>query len=89
MEETIVHRLRLDQPAVYAITVPGRMEDSWSEDFDMTVTVAIDSGGHAVTTLTGRIADQAALHGLLDHLYDLGLPLLAVRCLSKDEAGIF
>ncbi len=89
MEENIINHLRLDQPAIYAITVPGRMEGSWSEDFDMAVTVAIDSGGQAVTTLTGCIADQAALHGLLDHLYNLGLPLLAVRCLSKDGAGIF
>jgi hypothetical protein len=35
---------------------------------------------HTVTELVGRLADQAALHGVLSALYELGLPLVAVEC---------
>jgi hypothetical protein len=40
---------------------------------------ASGSGRHAVTILVGRLADQAALIGILNTLYDLGLPLLSVE----------
>jgi len=38
------------------------------------------------TVLTGPIMDQAALHGVLDRIRDLGVPLLAVKRLSLDDA---
>ena len=40
--------------------------------------------GPPVTTLTGAVADQAALHGLLRRVYALGLPLLSVICVEAD-----
>ena len=39
------------------------------------------------TVLTGLVIDQAALHGVLDRIRDLGVPLLSVKRLSTDEAG--
>lgn len=72
-----------DPPPIYRITVRGRLDADWEGCFDgMILTTATDASGRATTTLMGRPADQAALHGLLRSLYNLGLPLLAVVCLE-------
>jgi hypothetical protein len=69
-----------DRPATYHIRVRGRLDQSWSDWFDgMTVEVESQEDGLPVTTLTGVVLDQAALHGLLNRIRDLDLPLLAVR----------
>lgn len=63
------------EPGRYEIRIRGRLDDRWVPWFDgMTVTAA-DEG---VTVLRGPVADQAALHGLLARLRDLGLPLISV-----------
>jgi len=73
-------RLRLDQQAVYEIQVQGRLDASWSDWFDdVTITVETGDDAPAITRLTGLVADQAALYGLLQKLYTLGLPLLLVK----------
>jgi hypothetical protein len=70
----------LDQPGTYEIKVPGRLDDSWSEWFEgMTITVQSGHDQPTITTLTGVVADEAALQGLLDRLYSLGLRLLSVK----------
>jgi hypothetical protein len=72
-------KLSLDQPGTYEIRVPGRLDDSWSEWFEgMTITVESSDDGPTITTLTGVIKDEAALQGMLDRLYSLGLRLLSV-----------
>jgi hypothetical protein len=77
--------LTLDQPAMYQITVPGHLDESWTEwDGRMTVAVKYDEDDTPVTTLTGTV-DQAALHGLLRRLYSLGLPLISVKCLGLTD----
>jgi hypothetical protein len=82
--ESIGQRLRLDQPATYQIRVQGRLDESWSAWFDnMTITVENHENGAAVTTLTGTVTDQVALHGLLSRIRDLGLPLLLVQCTGQ------
>lgn len=73
----------LDQPTIYTIKVQGRLDASWSAWFDnLTISVTSRDGGPAITTLTGPVVDQAALHGLLVRIRDLGLPLLLVQCLE-------
>lgn len=73
-------RLRLDQQATYEIQVQGRLDASWSDWFDdVTITVETGDDAPAITRLTGLVADQAALYGLLQKLYTLGLPLLLVK----------
>jgi hypothetical protein len=59
----------------YEIRVAGRLGERWAHWFeDMDVTIQPDT-----TTLTGAVLDQAALLGVLQKLYTLGLPLLLVR----------
>ncbi len=73
------HRLGMDEPAAYQIRVQGRISQDWINCFDdMTVAAAGEDGG-SITELTGRLADQAALYGLLGKLYTLGLVLLLVK----------
>ncbi len=62
-------------PAVYEIRVGGSLESDWSEWFDG-LAVTGDEGGE--TAITGPVIDEAALHGLLNKVRDLGLPLLSV-----------
>ncbi|MFC1975763.1 hypothetical protein ACFLXQ_05150 [Chloroflexota bacterium] len=73
-------KLTLDQPATHQIKVPGYLDESWSE-WAGGMTITVESGGDdpPVTNLTGVVADQAALQGLLRRLYSLGLPLISVN----------
>jgi hypothetical protein len=65
--------------AVHEIRLKGHLGTQWTDWFDgMAVTWEEDGS----TTLTGVVADQAALHGLFKRIRDLGLPLLAVNCIS-------
>jgi hypothetical protein len=76
-------KLTLDRPATYQIKVPGHLDESWSDWAGrMTITVESEGDGPPVTTLTGTLADQAALQGLLRLLYSLGLPLISVICVE-------
>ena len=63
----------------YEIRVRGKLDQKWSDWFDgFTITPASD----AETKLIGTVADQAALHGMLHKIRDLGLPLLSVQRLE-------
>ena len=65
-------KLTLDQPIPYQITIPGALEKNWLDWNDgMTATIETDKNGDPITILTTTI-DQAALQGLLQHLYSLG-----------------
>jgi hypothetical protein len=65
----------------YEIRVEGILDEHWSAWFDgMQVTPESDG----VTVIAGPVTDQAALHGLLAKIRDLGLPLISVR---RDEPG--
>jgi hypothetical protein len=65
-----------DKPEVYQVRVKGGLDREWSEWFDG-FTVTPQASGE--TLLTGVVADQAALHGLLNKIRDLGLPLLSIK----------
>lgn len=76
------NKLTLHEPFNYQIKVPGHLDKSWSEwAGGMTITVGSDDDGLPVSTLTGNF-DQAALQGLLRHLYSRGLPLISVICVD-------
>ena len=64
--------------ARYRIKVKGHLDATWSSWFEAMV---ISSNG-AETILTGPVADQAALHGLLVRIRDLNLTLLSIECLT-------
>lgn len=79
--------LQPDQPAVYRLALQGRVQAEWS-DWLRDVSVHTQPGTPeqpAVTVLTGTVADQAALFGLLAHVRDLGLPLLLVQHLGAGQ----
>ena len=70
------HKLNLDRPATYQIKVPGRLDENLSDWVEaMTITIESGDNGSSITTLTGTVADQVALQGLLRRLYSLGLTL--------------
>ena len=58
----------------YEIRIQGRLDARWSAWFDGMELVDDDGG----TLIRGQVADQAALHGLIQKVRDLGLPLLSV-----------
>ena len=67
-------------PVDYQIKVKGNLGSQWSDWFEgMTIT-----SEEGVTTITGKVADQAALHGLLIRIRDLGLPLISVKRVEPD-----
>ena len=81
----IARRLSLAQPAIYQIKVQGYLGSDWADWFDgLKISPEMVEVGFPITTLTGKVVDQAALHGLLDKLYGLGLPLLAIDCLDPN-----
>jgi hypothetical protein len=71
----------METPELYEICVEGRLGPEWSAWFDG-LTVTNQPTGK--TVLSGAVPDQAALHGILIKIRNLGLPLLSVR---RVEAG--
>jgi hypothetical protein len=77
-----------DQPAVYQIQVDGRIDERRLDWFDdMTISSETRADGKAISTLVGSVADQAALHGLLNRIYILGFLVISVTRVeqSADE----
>jgi hypothetical protein len=71
-----------DEQTLYQIRVQGNLEPKWSDWFDG---FTINAPAQGETLLTGTVADQAALHGVLAKLRDLGLPILLVERLKANE----
>jgi hypothetical protein len=71
--------------ATYRIKVQGYLDESRSDFLSgMTITTASQGDQGVVTTLVGRLRDQAELSGVLNTLYELHLPILSVECLRDD-----
>jgi hypothetical protein len=70
-------------PPCYEIRIKGHLDDRWSDWFeDLTITLEEDGD----TLLTGPVIDQAALHGLLKKVRDLGMPLVSVCPVEPGQA---
>jgi len=67
----------------YHIRLKGHLADHWSAWFE-NMTISNEANGEAV--LRGPLPDQAALHGVLIKIRDLGLPLLAITTVATDES---
>jgi len=73
----------LTQPAAYRIRFAGRAKNGWS-DFLTNLTESLwQTDNASITELTGVIADQSALFGLLCHLRDLSAPLISVEFIDN------
>ena len=71
-----------DQPRVYQIRIKGHLSPQWAAWFEgLTITLEDDGS----TLLTGTVIDQAALHGLLKKVRDLGTPLLSVNYVEPNK----
>jgi hypothetical protein len=67
------------EPGLYEIRLKGHLGSQWTDWFEG-LTITLEDNGD--TLLTGPVIDQAALHGLLKKVRDLGLPLLSVSPLE-------
>jgi hypothetical protein len=75
----------LDEPLAFQIRLKGQLGSEWAEWFGgMTITLE-DNG---TTLLTGAAIDQAALHGLLKKMRDLGLPLISINPIEPDRPEV-
>ena len=72
------------QSVIYQIRIKGHLNCAWGDWFGG---FAIRLTDHSETVLTGPVADQAALHGLLKKVRDLGLPLLSVNRIEPKPAN--
>jgi hypothetical protein len=68
-----------DQLIVYQIRIKGHLSRRWKDWFEG-LTVTLEENGN--TLLTGPVIDQAALHGILKRVRDLGMPLLSVNSIE-------
>ena len=72
-----------DEPWLYEIRLKGHLDDRWDAWFEG-LTLTRERNGE--TLLTGPVVDQAALHGVLRKVRDLGVPLLSLTRVRPDEA---
>ncbi|MCA9866034.1 MAG: hypothetical protein KIS95_04620 [Anaerolineae bacterium] len=70
------------RPTVCEIRIRGHLGQPW-QDWFLGLTILPDEDG--TTLLTGPVVDQAALHGILKKVRDLGLPLISVNFVSTDR----
>lgn len=72
-----------DGSQVYQIRIKGHLGSQWTDWFEE-LTITLEDNGN--TLLTGQVIDQAALHGLLKKVRNLGLPLISVCRVKTDQA---
>ena len=76
---------RHDHPGRYEIRLKGHLDSRWTAWFDG-LTLTHDSDG--TTVIHGPVADQAALHGLLQKVRDIGLPLVSVTAVPPERKSV-
>jgi hypothetical protein len=72
-----------DGSVIYEIRLKGHLNIRWADWFEG-LTITLENNGD--TLLTGLVVDQAALHGLLKKVRDLGMPLVSVSPLEHSQA---
>ena len=75
MSDTHALREYYDGSGLYQLRIKGHLESRWTDRFEG-MTITLEENGE--TLLSGPVADQAALHGLLKKVRDLGMPLVSV-----------
>jgi hypothetical protein len=71
-----------EEPMIYQVRIKGHLDDQWSVWFE-NATITLEEDGDTLLTLP--VIDQAALHGLLKKIRDLGMPLLSVNRIVSDQ----
>lgn len=70
-------------PELYEIRIKGHLPERWAAWFEG-LTITLEENGD--TCLTGPVIDQAALHGLLRKVRDLGIPLISILSITPGQA---
>ncbi len=73
------------QPTIYQIRVKSHLGSDWTDWFEG-LSITLENNGDML--LTGPVVDQAALHGLLKKVRDLGMPLVSVNPVQCDETRL-
>ncbi len=81
MSETHASQGRRHEAGHYEIRLQGHLEPRWAAWFEGLTLTREDEG---ITLIRGPVVDQAALHGLLQKVRDVGLPLVSVRNVTTD-----
>ena len=82
MSNELEPKTNANQPLIYQIRLKGHLGREWTDWFEG-LTITLEEEGD--TLLTGPVIDQAALHGLLKKVRDLGLPLVSVNQVQSGE----
>lgn len=85
MTHKLITKTEPQEPAIYEIRLQGQLDSQWTGWFEgMSITSSEDGD----TLLTGPVVDQAALHGVLKKVRDLGLPLLSVNRMTSGKEEV-
>jgi hypothetical protein len=84
MSETHALPEYYDGSGLYEIRIKGHLESRWVDRFEG-LTITLEEDGK--TLLTGPVIDQAALHGLLKKIRDLGMPLVSVSSVAPSPSS--
>ncbi len=69
----------------YEVRLTGHLDAHWTTWFDGSSISYEDDG---TTVISGQVVDQAALHGLIQRVRDLGIPLVSVRKVDSDQPDV-
>ena len=83
MSETHALPAYHDESGLYEIRIKGHLDNRWADWFEG-LTITLEEDGN--TLLIGPVIDQAALHGLLKKVRDLGMPLVSVNFVKPSQA---
>lgn len=83
MSNELEPKLTPNQPVVYQIRIKGHLGSQWTDWFGG-LSITLEANGD--TLLTGPVIDQAALHGLLKKVRDLGMPLVSVSSVEPEPS---
>ena len=71
---------------LYQIVARGHLEERWGRWFEgLTIEKGYATDGTPITSFTGRLVDQAALHGVLAKIRDINIPLISVNLVKADS----
>jgi hypothetical protein len=74
------------EAVLYHIELQGELDHSWSEEFrGLSIEHSRRADGQIVSALSGKFVDQAALYGVLNLAYSLGMPILCIHFLGKAD----
>jgi len=79
--------ITVHEPAHYYLKLQGRLAVDWSDWLENPLVGFDGEGQTAVTTVMGRVQDQAGLFGLLHFIRNLGVPLITVRWIPKTDSS--